>query len=190
MWNSERAGWYLALLQPLLAVTQGFGCFIKDFSSKVNINHPVGRFSLSVSLWLFSVRDKEMWRGSRQAKGRVRRNKIPYLMHAWAAQMFLYQQLFCLALGFRKALESWKCRLRSCWKSTDPNSSLLSQSLRSLWMRPVKPLTCAPVLGKRAGRRSLLGFGEMLSIPSAARPQPPPAGSVNNWAGSGSWGWK
>lgn len=82
MRNSERAGWYLALLQPLLAVTQGFGCFIKGFSSKVNINHPVGRFSLSVSLWLFSVRDKEMRRGCRQAKGRVRRNKIPYLMHA------------------------------------------------------------------------------------------------------------
>jgi len=42
----------------------------------------VGRLTLSVSLWLFSVHDKTMWKGSTQAKGRVRRNKIPYLMHA------------------------------------------------------------------------------------------------------------
>lgn len=80
--GSERADWYLALLQPLLVVIQGFGCFIKGFSSKVNINHAVGRLSLSVSLPLFSVHDKTMWKGSTQAKGRVRRNKIPYLMHA------------------------------------------------------------------------------------------------------------
>lgn len=65
-----------------------------------------------------------MWKGSTQAKGRGSRNKIPYLMHAWAAQMFLYQQLFCLAWGFHRALESHKCGVRSRWQSPDPNPSL------------------------------------------------------------------
>lgn len=80
--GSERAEWYPALLQPLLVAIQGFGCFIRGFGSKVTINHTVGRLSPSVSLLLFSVHDKTMWKGSRQAKGRVRRNKIPYLKHA------------------------------------------------------------------------------------------------------------
>lgn len=80
--GSDGADWYPALLQPLLVVIQSFGCFIEGFASKVNINHTVGRLSRSASLPLFSVHDKTMWKGSTQAKGRVRRNKIPYLKHA------------------------------------------------------------------------------------------------------------
>lgn len=38
--------------------------------------------------------------------------------------MFLYQQLFCLAWGFHRALESHKCGVRSRWQSPDPNPSL------------------------------------------------------------------
>lgn len=36
----------------------------------------------SASLWLFSVHDKTTQKGSMKATGRVRRNTIPYLLHA------------------------------------------------------------------------------------------------------------
>lgn len=56
----QKADWYPALLQSLLVVIQGFGCFIKAFSSKVNINYTVGRLSLSVSCYfLFMIKQCE-----------------------------------------------------------------------------------------------------------------------------------
>lgn len=70
-----------ALLQPRSSPSKAVDA-LSGLLASSSINHAAGRLALSVSLWLFSVRDKTMWKGSTKAKGRVRRNKIPYLMHA------------------------------------------------------------------------------------------------------------